>query len=111
MNVWFSRLLFLALAVGLIAIIFSLIPLSDQPRDPPEGAIISPDTSPAKVQPARRRRRNKGASRRFFIKRNQLHATRARLPSGSLLRRPEHRPCGTYRNQLLADDIGLWEEV
>lgn len=29
MNVWFTRLLFLALALALIAMIFSMVPLSD----------------------------------------------------------------------------------
>jgi hypothetical protein len=51
MNVWFTRLLLLALAASLLAIVFSMIPLGDQPRDPPEGVIISPDPPPANVPP------------------------------------------------------------
>lgn len=52
MNVWFTRLLFLALALVLIAIIFSMVPLGDQPRDQPEGVILSPDAPPpANVTP------------------------------------------------------------
>ncbi|HEV7436410.1 MAG TPA: hypothetical protein VGO22_16300 [Pseudorhizobium sp.] len=46
MNVWFTRLLFVALALGLIAIIFSMVPLGDQPRDQPEGIILSPEAPP-----------------------------------------------------------------
>ncbi|MCO5734028.1 hypothetical protein [Rhizobium sp. SSA_523] len=52
MNVWFTRLLFAAVAITLIGIILSIIPLNDQPRDAPEGVILSPDTPPpAKVAP------------------------------------------------------------
>lgn len=46
MNVWFTRLLFLALALALIAIIFSIAPLEDQPRDPPASVILSPEAPP-----------------------------------------------------------------
>lgn len=51
MSVWFSRLVLLALAAALIGIVFSMIPLANQPRDAPEGMIISPDTPPTNVQP------------------------------------------------------------
>lgn len=51
MNVWFSRLVLLALAVALIGLVFSMIPLGNQPRDVPQGVIVSPDTPPNKVHP------------------------------------------------------------
>ncbi|GEM_PF-4471496 len=52
MNIWFSRLLFIAVALALIAIIVSIIPLGDQPRDQPEGVILSPQAPPpARVTP------------------------------------------------------------
>lgn len=51
MNVWFSRLILVVVAVALIGVVFSLIPLGDQPRDAPEGMIISPDTPPTNVHP------------------------------------------------------------
>jgi hypothetical protein len=50
-NVWFSRLVLLALAVALIGLIFSMIPLGNQPRDPPEGIIVSPEAPPTNVTP------------------------------------------------------------
>jgi hypothetical protein len=45
MNVWFGRLVLFALAAGLLAIVFSMIPLGNQQRSPPEAVVISPNTS------------------------------------------------------------------
>ena len=43
MNVWFSRLLLVALAIALLAVVFSIIPLGNTERSQPNGVIISPD--------------------------------------------------------------------
>ncbi|MFN7027173.1 MAG: hypothetical protein ACK4QP_22165 [Pseudorhizobium sp.] len=42
MNVWFGRLVLIALAAGLLAIVFSMIPLGEQERAQPEAVVISP---------------------------------------------------------------------
>jgi hypothetical protein len=44
MNVWFGRLVLVALAAGLLAIVFSMIPLGEQERAQPEAVVISPNT-------------------------------------------------------------------
>lgn len=46
MNIWFSRFVLLLLVVGLLAVVLSLIPLINTPRDRTEGAITAPDTLP-----------------------------------------------------------------
>ena len=52
MNAWFGRLLFVALAVALVAIIVSMIPLGGVARDQPEGVVLSPEAPPpAEVAP------------------------------------------------------------
>lgn len=47
MNIWFTRFVLFAMALALLAAIFSIVPLEDKPKEQPEGVIVSPDAPPS----------------------------------------------------------------
>lgn len=46
MNIWFTRFVLLAMALALLAMIFSIIPLENARQEPREGVVVSPATPP-----------------------------------------------------------------